>query len=1498
MDILDLYFKDHKYPLVSHQLDSYREFLRAYIPNIICSNNPISMIKTQNDKMIFKLEIEIGHNNKIYVDRPIINENNKDILLTPNEARLRNLTYQTNIYADVKFKFYDRNDFTTPVKFDDDKDTLFEKMYIGSVPIMLHSDACILHGNNKKVLSEMKECRYDYGGYFILDGKEKVVISQERITKNRLFLQKLDEGDDFSHKGYISCIAEKGEGSLYPKRFEMKMWKKPTKIEYNDRISNRYIKELGFSDVLNVVSQIKYQNQGSTVFNMAKIGIDIPIICLFNFLGILTDYDVYETIFGNPDDHTIEQKNKYEEFLRPCIISANEFTTFNKMFNLVDYIFDHNISNIKSKEIINGILNLDLFPNIESWDGKVKYLGYMVKQFAYFTFGYLEETDKDSYFYKRIDVSGAMLADLYKTTYAKFTKAIRDKIDSKYNYSSIINIDAINSTDDTINIKMYKKFMGNSDDVRRILPSIYMSETFVKSLKGKWGLSDANPDDCEEGKVQDLSRISYLGYLSHVRRVNIDIDRSLKLFKSHMLHIHQFGIICPYETPDGGSIGYLKNLALLAKITAGTSQDDILKCLIDSTVFIDLENCSAKILNKVKTTLLFINGTLVGTTHKPIILNRFLKACKKTGSVNILTGIILDRLNNEIRILTEPGRAMRPLLIVKKSKIHNCKKDDNWFNLLLGTYHTDNDYTENIYTKNGYKSPFKDKNKDLLETIEAMEKHCGVIEYIDIEETDISYIAMNETAINNQHTHCEIHPSTMLSVVSVNIPMCNHSFAARNIFHASQSKQAIGVYATNFKDRFDTAGYLLHYSQKPIITTKPSNLTQSENMPNGTNIIVAVMSYSGFNQEDSLMINRGTIERSFEEISSFKSVSLSISNKDVNEKEYFCNPKDLVNKGINVKGFKKKANYSYLDENGFIKKGIHIPPNMDVIVIGAILERTVIKTEKKGMFDRAVTEKEYVDISVMTDISAYGIIDDVYVSSRTLKNKDKICKVRFLKIKQPEIGDKHSSRHGQKGVIGRIFDEEDMPYTKDGLRPDIIMNAHAFPSRMTIGHVVESVYAKVCCLKGVQGDGTVFVPFDREKMQDDLVRSGFERNGTEIMYNGLTGTQIKSEIFIGPVYYFRLKHMVSDKINARGHGAFAPKEFLTRQPTHGRRKSGGLRLGEMERDVLLGHGVSSFIKESYMERSDKFSMLIDEHEGTPITKPTLNMAKVDIPYTFKLLSQELNTMSLDMKYNTINTIEHNNLNSIEHFSDNDDNDDDTIYFEDTEKNEELYKEFMSYVSKKNVKKTKKIDKPDKPDKTKKTDKPKKIKGGYIEDSDDDLNSDSDDSDNQHIDIEDFEKTDDADGGYTENDENIGDADTNVDGETTENDEETTDAVTNVDGETTTDAVTNVDGETTTDADTNVDGETTTDAVTNVDGETTTDAVTNVDGETTTDAVTNVGDEGTTDALTNVGGETTTDAVTNVGDEGTADALTNVGGEIEENEYTNNEIIEKMIIELK
>ena len=343
------------------------------------------------------------------------------------------------------------------------------------------------------------------------------------------------------------------------------------------------------------------------------------------------------------------------------------------------------------------------------------------------------------------------------------------------------------------------------------------------------------------------------------------------------------------------------------------------------------------------------------------------------------------------------------------------------------------------------------------------------------------------------------------------------------------------------------------------------------------------------------------------------------------------NPRFLEKQGHVVKGIKRGADYSLLDDNGFIKKGTKIPEGRDTAIIGVVMERTITEEVKKGMFIRSVKKKEYIDQSYITDDNIYGVVDSVYKSSKSISDDSMICKVRLLKIRSPEYGYKHSSRHGQKGVIGRILEEEDMPFTKDGFKPDIIMNSHAFPSRMTIGHIVECVFAKLCSLKGEIGDGTVFVPFDREKMMDDLEEHGFERYGNEILYNGFTGGMINTSVFIGPVYYFRLKHMVADKINARGTG---PKQFLTRQPTAGRRKHGGLRIGEMERDALLGHGLSMFIKESMMERSDNYKYPIDTHSGSPVVKPTASMGEIAVPYSFKLLTQELECRGLNVQYNT------------------------------------------------------------------------------------------------------------------------------------------------------------------------------------------------------------------------------------------------------------------------
>jgi DNA-directed RNA polymerase beta subunit len=526
--------------------------------------------------------------------------------------------------------------------------------------------------------------------------------------------------------------------------------------------------------------------------------------------------------------------------------------------------------------------------------------------------------------------------------------------------------------------------------------------------------------------------------------------------------------------------------------------------------------------------------------------------------------------------------------------------------------------------------------------LNELENTAACIEYLDSEESDTSLIAMNPDEIGPYHTHMEIHPSTILSVVSGNIPMSNHNASARNVFHAAQSKQAIGMYATNFNKRFDTMSYILHYPQRPIINTRIAQYTSSDYMANGYNTIVAIMTYSGFNQEDSIMINKATIDRGLNSLSYYKSITATAKIVSQNEKIIFGNPILMRDKGIKIAGIKNK-NYEHLDADGFIKEGVYVPEGQEVIIVGMINVREVIKEYKNGVFTDVKKELIYTDISMSTDNSLFGKVDRVYKTEKIAGNDSSICKVRFLKIKKPEFGDKHCSRHGQKGVIGLVIPEENMPYTKDGVRPDIIINPHAIPSRMTIGHLVECIFAKLCCIDGVLGDASVFIPIENETIYNRLTHNGFNKYGNEILYNGFTGNQIDTEIFIGPTYYFRLKHMVAEKINSRGVGKMMG---LTRQPTEGRRKGGGLRIGEMERDTVLSHGISNFIKESMMERSDKFCWCVCKRCGTLVAfnvKENINMCRncknddvavIHTPYAFKLFIQELETMGIQPRINT------------------------------------------------------------------------------------------------------------------------------------------------------------------------------------------------------------------------------------------------------------------------
>ena len=610
-DILDLYFKNHKYPFTGHHLDSYRNFIKIKIPEIIKSNNPITMIKMQdNNSLIVKIDIYIGglNGDEIYVDRPISFENGTPKLLTPNDARMRNLTYQTNIFCKILVRITNDKGII--------KDNIFENIAIASIPIMLHSDICLLKNNGSDILKLLGECPYDTGGYFIIDGKEKVIIAQEDIVTNKLFTSVLKEDDPngFSYKGIIRSVADKG--SVKPYNIEFFYVNTPIKSEgiYND-------------EKVKITYSSKKYNYGSILVSVPSIREKIPLFILFRALGIESDKDICNTIFGEYGNNI--EKDYFENFIRPSIISASYIDEKNNenfiytQNDALNYLYNKYKILYKTATIehIKSIIITEIFPNIDDIEDKGKYLGYLIFQFIKTIIGTLPLSDRDSYIYKRVDISGFKLTELFQESYIELRDNIRIKIDREYYYGSFKDKND------------YDKIINNNN-IFKIIDSLIITESFSKSLKGRWGMiSNSDP---ELGIVQDLSRISYIGYLSHLRRVNIPIDRSIKITSPHRLHSQQWGMMCPFESPDGASIGYLKNLALLTKITAGINIENIKKCLIDIGI-IPLNKCNF-IINK-NITGVFLNGSLYGYTGDPIFITRILKAYRRNGLINILISI-------------------------------------------------------------------------------------------------------------------------------------------------------------------------------------------------------------------------------------------------------------------------------------------------------------------------------------------------------------------------------------------------------------------------------------------------------------------------------------------------------------------------------------------------------------------------------------------------------------------------------------------------------------------------------------------------------------------------------------------------------------------------------------------------------------------------------------------------------------------------------------------
>lgn len=1124
--IIQKYFSK-KNALAEHQISSYNHLIDELLPNILQQIFPI-YINDINDK-IHSMCMELTD---IKTQIPYYVENNgSSKIMTPQIARLRNDTYSLSIIIELNV--------TTSIKEGDNIINLptnnIKNILLGKIPIIVKSKYCVTNS------IECGECCNDPGGYVIINGNEKVIISQERIANNIIQIY-----PNQKHNKKYALIAEVKSAPenvfCIPKLTSVK-------ITPLNEVNEQYIR-----------------------VTIPHLKTEIPLFIVFKALGCVTDKQISYHILNN-DKSNLDKI--ILSILRPSNIEASNIITQTDAIHYMSKFINTSNSNMNNTDEIkfNYIKNVvlkDLILHENTVTGKLQYLGYMVNKLIRCYLNIDTISDRDSYQSKRVDSCGILIGSLLLQCLIRLSREIKTNLQKEL-------------TTGLWNIKNNYSDIINDINISKIIKSNFIETTLKGAMAtGNWGIKN---NINRQGVSQVLNRLTYMSTLSHLRRVATPIDSSGKLIPPRKLHNSSWGYICPSETPEGASVGVVKNLSMICEITNYMTPEPI-KYLLNNQI-IKLEDIELFTFNKTEHVRIFINGELYGYTNKPIYIYELLKLNRSNGNIIIYTSIELDIMNQNIIIYTDAGRCTRPLLKV----VNN--------NLVIDKY--------------------LDKLKELswnslLTSVLELPEQC--IEYIDIHEINSSMLSNNSNTLQNK-THCEIHPSLILGALASCIPFPHHNQAPRNTYQSAMGKQAIGIHTTNFNERFDTFSHILYYPQIPIVSNRIMKHMKCNDLPNGINVIVAIATYSGYNQEDSIIVNQSAIDRGLFNSTFFRTYKTEEKkNHLTGDEDIFCKP------NLEKLLYPKSCNYDKLDEDGFVPKNTYV--NDGDIIIGK-----VIPIKGNNYYN-------YQDSSVNIRYSEEGYIDDKYLNTNS--EGYKFCKVRIRSIRIPTIGDKLSSRHGQKGTIGMVYPQEDMPFSKDGITPDIIINPHAIPSRMTIAQLIECILGKACTSLGCVGDATAFNRIDINNISSILESQGLEGKGNEVLYSGFNGEQLKTSIFMGPTYYQKLKHMSSDKIHSRSGG---PVVSMTRQPSEGRSSHGGLRFGEMERDCMIAHGASAFLKERLMDVSDKYSIYVCNQCGLLASADTKrnmysckkcnnygDFSKCYIPYSCKLLFQELQCMSI------------------------------------------------------------------------------------------------------------------------------------------------------------------------------------------------------------------------------------------------------------------------------
>ena len=1259
--LVSLFFEE--FTLIDHQIRSFDEFMSHSLSDIIGSEAQRCKVwrsegKSRKEGTVTSFELlSFGD---VTVDRGISMDDESSMRegvagkdgkvaprrITPQIARYRSMVYKKTIGVQPRFK---AEVVGKDGQLREVEHTFDERVRLASVPVMVGSKHCVTReGAAGSVhMYEIGECPFDQGGYFIMGDTERVCVCRERMAFNIPFVW----GPKAVPRGY-ECECRSTRNS---------------------------------AEVSAQSTFIRFDDSRAIVVEVPGVPEPVPLVLLFVALNVCKDMQIAMHIFEdlNSDvvsylDATFESSRGMDRSQREALAQLGGWIKPSHSADLEDMLAD------RDEDRAKDCLRRKFIPHVND-RLKAKYLGYMVNRLISVVDGSRLADDRDHYRCKRIDLAGSLLARVFRINMGKLMKMMRGELGR-----------AVNDPDPTVKTMQEAcwKILVGRDTVSPLDRALNYA---IKT--GNIGKDRATPSDT--GVFQALQRYNFAATLSHLRQVAVRGGERDPAARA--LHPTQWGFICPSETPEGGKCGLLNNLGLLALVTCGSVRDtEVQKWLPDFSGYVPLQRLTLytdapnPLAGKSR---VFLNGAWVGIVD-PSRVDAFVtfmrqKRAKDRSKDPVLREVSVTPwyIEREVHILTDGGRLMRPLLRVADGQV-KCKVDDiegmaqtghsvTWKELVQSEKIEYLDPMEEemamiaMSPSAVYKTAVQRMKREVKHRVEGRRAAAGTaiapaltpleakIMEIDLggaaadnrdkrtnykivriaddraghqdggsgadtwANGEVGLDSLNENMVDStvvtmdglpRFTHCEINTATILGVCASIIPFPNHNPSPRNTYQASMGKQAMGVIGLNFVHRMDTEQHVLYYPQKPLVTTRSMDYFNFKKLPAGVNCVVAIACYGGFNQEDSVYMNMSAVDRGL-----FRSMQLKTYTFRENEEEMI--------------GFRHGMMAGQHEDQRELDRALETD---GIVGVSHALEETATMCLMKVRCEGGEEERERRE---KVPYMQGGRVDRVMVTGQEGRTTRRIVRVRLRKPHIPVVGDKFASRHAQKGTVGLMLRQEDMPFTHEGISPDVVMNPHAIPSRMTMGQLIEMLCGKAYVLSTdpLIGDATPFQEhFSVETVADCVHREGYQRRGHEVMYSGFTGRRMKAHIFVGLSYYQRLKHMVNCKKHARASGRVTN---VTRQPPHGRAKNGGLRMGEMERDCLISHGASSFLYERFFLSSNPFSLMVCTRCGHVVTTTGGSddgrikvcsasedaqcvPRSVEIPYASKLLLQELMAMQI------------------------------------------------------------------------------------------------------------------------------------------------------------------------------------------------------------------------------------------------------------------------------